>query len=81
MIKIKSPRYHDRKLLIARYRIPAGADIKVEILTGSYSGIYKITSNTICHSPIEIMRTRNGKSISMRAVSLDDIERLEPVEN
>lgn len=81
MIKIKSPRYHDRKLLIARYRIPAGANIKVEILTGSYKGIYKITSDTICHSPIEIMKTRNGNSISMRAVSLDYIERLELVEN
>lgn len=81
MIKIKSPRYHDRKLLIARYRISAGADIKVEILTGPYRGTYKITSETICHSPIEVMRTRNGNSISMRAVSLDDIERLEPVEN
>lgn len=80
MIKIKSPRYHDRKLLIARYRIPAGADIKVEILTGSYKGIYRVTSSVICHSPIEQLRTRNGNCISMRAVSLDELEPLN-VEN
>lgn len=81
MIKIKSPRYHDRKLMIARYRIPPGADIKVEILTGSYKGVYKITNETICHSPIEAMRTRNGDTISMRAVDLDSMERLEVEEN
>lgn len=81
MIKIKAPRYHDRTLLIARYRIPAGTNFKVEVLTGSYKGIYKVTNEVICKSPVEAMKTRNGKSILMRAVPLDALERLEVVEN
>lgn len=77
MITIRQPRYHDRKVLIARYKIPCGKDITIEILSGAYKGIYKITNDVICSSPIETMQTRYGKSISMRAVSLDNMERLE----
>ena len=77
MIKIKSPRYHDRKLLVARYRIPCGKGIDVEIMYGAYKGIYHIPSDVICKSPIEQMKTRNGGKIAMRAISLDDLERKE----
>ena len=77
MIIIKSPRYHDRTVLIARYKIPCGHDVTVEITEGSYKGIYKVTNDVICSSPIETMTTRYGKSISMRAVDLDNLERLE----
>ena len=77
MIQINQPRYRDRTILIARYKIPCGKDITVEILSGAYKGIYKITNDVLCSSPIETMQTRYGKSISMRAVSLDNIERIE----
>ena len=76
MIRVKSIRYHDRRLLLARYRLPAGQDVKVEILTGSYKGIYKVKSEVICSSPIEVMRTRNGQQISMRAIDIDRIDRI-----
>lgn len=77
MITVKAPRYHDRKLLVARYRIPCGQSIDVEILYGAYKGIYHIPNEVICKSPIESMKTRTGRSISMRAISLDDLERKE----
>lgn len=73
MIKVFSPRYHDRKLLLARYRLPCGGDVKVEILKGAYKGIYKVTNTAICKSPIEMMKTRTGNNIAMRAVDLDEL--------
>lgn len=77
MIKIKEPRYRDRRVLVARYRIPTGGGVTIEILKGAYKGLYKATNDTICSSPIETMRTRNGANISMRAISLDELERIE----
>jgi hypothetical protein len=76
MIRIKAPRYHDRKLLLARYRLPCGKDVQVEILYGAYKGIYNVKNETIINSPIESMKTRNGKNIEMRAVDLDKLERI-----
>lgn len=77
MIEIRQPRYHDRKLLIARYKIPCGQGVTVKILSGAYQGNYKISSEVLCSSPIESMQTRYGKTISMRAVDLDRLERVE----
>lgn len=77
MIKIKAPRYRDRVVLIARYKLTAGRDAEVEIMSGAYAGTYKIKNSDIVASPIELMRTRNGSSIQMRAVSLDKLERKE----
>ena len=31
MIIIKSPRYRDRTVLLARYKLPCGQDVKVKI--------------------------------------------------
>lgn len=77
MIIIKQPRYRDRTCLLARYRIPCGQDVRVKILEGAYKGIYKVTNDVICHSPIEGMETKQGKIIAMRAVPLDAMERVE----
>ena len=77
MIDIKAPRYRDRKVLLARYRLPCGRDVDVRILSGAYAGVYHVTNEKICNSPIETMTTRFGKPIAMRAVSLDDLERIE----
>ena len=73
MITIKSPRYHDRKVLLARYRLPCGKDVDIEILYGAYKGKYKVPNSVICKSSLETMKTRNGNSISMRAVNLDEL--------
>lgn len=75
MIVIKQPRYRDRTVLVARYKIPCGKGITIKILEGAYKGIYKVSSDVICASPIETMSTRYGKTISMRAIGLDNLER------
>ena len=72
MIKIKEPRYRDRKVLVARYRIGCGEGLTIEIQKGSY----KVSNEDICASDIESMKTRNGSSISMRAIPLDKLERI-----
>lgn len=77
MITIKSPRYRDRTVLLARYRLPCGQDVKVKILYGAYKGIYNVSNDVICNSPIEGMETRQGKIIAMRAVPIDAMERVE----
>lgn len=76
MITIKSPRYHDRTVLIARYKIPCGGDVDIEILYGAYKGKYHIKHETIINSPIEGMETKRGQIIAMRAVPLDAMERI-----
>lgn len=77
MITIKSPRYRDRTVLLARYRLPCGQDVHVKILYGAYKGIYNVSNDVICNSPIEGMETRQGKIIAMRAVPIDAMERVE----
>ena len=76
MIKVRAPRYRDRTVLLARYRLPAGQGVTVEIETGAYKGIYKVSNAAINNSPIEGMETRQGKIIAMRAVPLDAMERI-----
>lgn len=76
MIKVREPRYRDRTVLLARYRLPAGQGVTVEIQTGTYKGVYKVSNNVIINSQIEGMETRQGKIIAMRAVPLDAMERI-----
>lgn len=80
MIEIKSPRYRDRTVLLARYRLTSGGDVDVKILYGAYKGIYRVTNETICRSAIETMRTRIGQELSMRAVPIDEMERIGDLE-
>lgn len=77
MLIIKEPRYHDRTVLLARYKLPCGQDVEVMIMKGAYKGIYKISNEDICNSPIETMKTKAGKNMLMRAVPLDKLERIE----
>ena len=77
MIIIKSPRYRDRSVLLARYKLPCGQDVKVKITEGAYKGVYNVKNEVICQSPIEGMETKQGKIIAMRAVPLDAMERVE----
>ena len=76
MIKIWQPRWRDRVVLIARYRIPAGQDFEIEITQSTAKGVYKVSNELICTSKIEEMKTKQGKVIQMRAVPLDELERV-----
>lgn len=77
MIKIKAPRYRDRSVLLARYRIPCGQDVDVEIQTGAFKGVYKVANETLCKAPIEGLETNQGKIIAVRVVPIDAMERVE----
>ena len=77
MIEIRAPRYRDRVVLLAKYRLPCGTGVDVKILYGAYKGVYKVSNETICKSPIEPITTKQGKVIAMRAVPLDEMERVE----
>lgn len=76
MIKIKEPRYRDGVVLVARYKIPCGGDITLEIEKGARAGIYKVKHEDIIKSPLEQLKTRAGKSIQVRAISLEKLERI-----
>lgn len=77
MIIIKSPRYRDRTVLLARYKLPCGQDVKVKITEGAYKGVYKVSNDIICNSPIEGMETKQGQIMAVRAIPLDAMERVE----
>ena len=77
MIIIKSPRYHDRSVLLARHRLPCGQGVTVKILYGAYKGVYKISNEAIINSPVEGMETKQGQIMAVRAVPLDALERIE----
>ena len=77
MIEIRAPRYRDRVVLLAKYRLTSGQGVDVKILYGSYKGIYHVSYKVIYESPIEQMTTKQGKQIAMRAVPLDKMERVE----
>lgn len=76
MIDIKAPRYRDRVVLLAKYRLPCGTGVDVRILYGAYKGVYHVSNEVICQSPVEPMTTKQGKQIAMRAVPLDKMERI-----
>lgn len=75
MIEIRSPRYRDRVVLLAKYRLPCGTGVDVKILYGAYKGVYYVSNEAICQSPVESMTTKQGKQIAMRAVPIDAMER------
>ena len=77
MIIIKSPRYRDRSVLLAKYRLPCGQGATVKILYGAYKGVYKVSNEAIINSPVEGMETKQGQIMAMRAVPLDALERIE----
>jgi hypothetical protein len=76
MIEIYEPRYRDRAVLVAGYKIAIGYPIDIRIKKGAYKGDYRASSNVVYHSPCETMHTRSGKDIIMRAIPLDKLERL-----
>lgn len=75
MIQIWQPRYHDRKVLVAEYKIPHGAGIDIEITQGAMKGQYHATHETIMASKLESMKCKSGGTIGVRAIPLDLLER------
>lgn len=76
MIIIRSPRYRDRTVLLARYKLTPYSDATIKITEGAYKGIYKASGEAIMKSATEKMKTRSGQSLEMKAVPLDSLERI-----
>ncbi len=71
MIKIWNPRWHDRKALIAKYKVRRGDNTIIFTKAKSLKGItFKMDGNEIVKYPIET----NGV-IECYAVPLDKLER------
>ena len=77
MIRIKQPRYRDRSVLVARYKLTCGCGADIEIMEGACKGLYYASNEVICNSPIEGLKCRNGTTMSVRAIPLDKLERKE----
>lgn len=76
VIHILEPRYNDRRVLVARWRIPAGGDIFLAIQKGAYKGLYKATNKVICASPIEPFTAKSGVTFQVRAIAINELERM-----
>lgn len=76
MIEIWEPRYKDRKVLIAKYRIPCGRDFEICIKKGAYKGVYLVRNDVVIKSDTEKLKAKNGSEIAVRTVALEDLERV-----
>lgn len=74
-ISIWEPRYHDRKVLIAKYKVPKDSDIDIEIIKGAYRGKYHISEDVLKEADEDIMMSKAGNKITMVAIPLDKLER------
>lgn len=53
MIEIWEPRWRDRKVLIAKYKVYKGRMNRIKITGGAAKGIYKMSGIAITSYPIE----------------------------
>ena len=78
MIEIFEPRYRDRTVLIAAYKVRAGDEsTKIKILKGYYAGDYIIDSEVIKGASREKMKTKRGGEITVLVIPLDKLEKVE----
>lgn len=69
-ILIKEPRYHDKTVLLATYKISPSNLVVIQ--KGAYAGKYRVSGEEATKHPL----TTNG-SIAVRAVPLEKLERIE----
>lgn len=73
MIEIWEPRYHDKAVLLAQYRLHDNEDVDVKIVKGHYAGNYKINSEDIRNAERETMKTKKGGEITVVIVPLEKL--------
>lgn len=73
MIEIWEPRYRDKTVLLADYRLRTGEDVDVKIVKGYYAGNYKVDSETITNAERETMKTKKGGEITVVIIPLDKL--------
>lgn len=75
MIEIWEPRYRDKSVLIATYRLPREGDVEVKITKGFYSGKYIISRDDIIGAKIEDMKTKKGGTVQIISVPLHKLKK------
>ena len=73
MIEIWEPRYRDKTVLLADYRLRAGEGADIKITKGYYAGNYKVDSETIANAERETMKTKKGGEITVVIVPLEKL--------
>lgn len=75
MVEINQPRYRDRVVLIGVWKWSRGYDMPLRIKYGSYAGDYIVPNKAIAEAPLETILSKKGKSLTMKAVPLDLLEK------
>ena len=70
-IKIKEPRWHDRTVLIAGWKI--GNTNQIVIDNHNFNDYYYMSGEKIRSYPTHIMKTKTGADATMYVVPLDDM--------
>lgn len=76
-ITVFEPRYRDRVVLLAKYRLPKDDLIQVKITKGAYKGLYEVKAEDIRAAKSETMMSKQGQPIAMKAVPLDKLVAVE----
>lgn len=75
-IEVWNPRWHDRKVLIANFKLGTHNAITFP-RARTLEGTWYISGLKAGQYPTEIMKTKSGKDMTMRVIPLDDLEPLE----
>ena len=73
MIEIWEPRYRDKTVLLAQYRLSDNEDVDVKIVKGYYAGNYKVNSEDIRNAERETMKTKKGGEITVVIIPLEKL--------
>jgi hypothetical protein len=76
--EILNPRWHDRQVLLADYKISTHNAITFP-KANSMPGEYYISGISAKKYPTQPMKTKNGAIMTMRVVSIDALEPLERI--
>ena len=74
MIEVFEPRYRDRVVLLAKYRLQEGRDQVVRITKGAYKGDYMVTWEDIKNAKDDVMSSKTGFEVKLKAVALDKLK-------
>lgn len=76
-IEVFEPRYHDMTVLLAKYRLPANADVYVKISKGAYKGKYLVTASDIAKAKDDMMMSKSGHPIGLKAIPIAALRRVD----
>lgn len=77
IVEIWEPRYRDRTVLIAKNKIVEGKDLGITIQKGAYKGDYIASAAVLAESPDDVLKTKSGANLNIKAVPLDKLERFQ----